>query len=68
MKSKTFFISLPLIFIYIYIYKKVCVLLAKNEELKDREIPLNFNFFIPLMIIISASCRTLPYKKIPGNT
>lgn len=41
--------------------------LAKNEELKDGEIPLNFNFFLPLMIIISASCRTLPYKKIHGN-
>lgn len=28
--------------------------LAKNEELKDKEIPLHFNFFLPLMIIINA--------------
>lgn len=47
---------------------KVCVHLAKSEEVKDREIPLNFDFFLPLMIIISASFRALPYKKIHGNT
>lgn len=28
--------------------------LAKNGELKDKEIPLNFNFFLSLMIIINA--------------
>lgn len=39
-------------FFNIYIY--VCMYLAKNEELKDKEIPLHFNFFLPLMIIINA--------------